>query len=489
MHWLSHLLFLALLCLARALSSSGNRLLVVSEPTAEKEKYSKFWGDLESRGYKLSFRSPKDDKLSLFQHGERAFDHIILLPTNSKGLGPSLTPKLLLQFINTNGNILLTLSAESPVPSAISSLLLELDIHLPPDRTSLVTDHFNYDTVSASEKHDVLVIPQPSPLRKDVKNFFDVNGDIAFPRVVAQELGASSPLLIPIIRAPDTAYSFNPKEETETIENPFAVGSQVTLVSAMQARNSARFTVLGSAEALENSWFDANVKVQGAKELKPSNREFAKCLSAWTFMETGVLKVGRVEHHLSSISESRSSNDSAAQLDLLNPKIYRIKNDVVSGLAYRPICSTSKLTRFAQTFNIELSEYLFDHDAPFAPAHEDTVQLEFTMLSPFHRLNLQPVSKTMNSTIFSKTFRLPDQHGIFAFRVNYKRPFLTNIDVKREVTVRHFAHDEWPRSWMISAGWVWIAGIWITVAGWVAFVALWLWSEPAYEQSRGKKTR
>ncbi|KAL9004161.1 MAG: hypothetical protein Q9188_003002 [Gyalolechia gomerana] len=469
MHWLSHLLCLALLGFVRALSSGGNRLLVVSEQPAEREKYSKFWGDLESRGYKLSFQSPKDDTLSLFQHGERAFDHVILLPTKSKGLGPSLTPNLLLQFINNNGNILLTLSAESPVPSAISSLLLELDIHLPPDRTSLVTDHFNYDTISASEKHDVLVLPQPSSLRKDVKNFFDVNGVIAFPRAVAQELGASSSLLTPIIRAPETAYSFNPKEEAETVEEPFAVGSQITLVSAMQARNSARFTILGSAEALENAWFDANVKAQGAKELRSSNREFAKCLSAWTFMETGVLKVGRVEHHLSSVPESGSSNDSAAQLDSLNPKIYRIKNDV--------------------TFNIELSEYLFDHVAPFAPSLEDAVQLEFTMLSAFHRLDLQPVSKTVNSTIFSTNFRLPDQHGIFAFRVNYKRPFLTNIDVKREVTVRHFAHDEWPRSWMISAGWVWIAGIWITVAGWVAFVALWLWSEPAYEQSRGKKTR
>ncbi|KAI4166624.1 MAG: hypothetical protein LQ343_007897 [Gyalolechia ehrenbergii] len=336
-------------------------------------------------------------------------------------MGPSLTPNLLLQFINNNGNILLTLSAESPVPSAISSLLLELDIHLPPDRTSLVTDHFNYDTISASEKHDVLVLPQPSSLRKDVKNFFDVNGVIAFPRAVAQELGASSSLLTPIIRAPETAYSFNPKEEAETVEEPFAVGSQITLVSAIQARNSARFTILGSAEALENAWFDANVKAQGARELRSSNREFAKCLSAWTFMETGVLKVGRVEHHLSSVPESGSSNDSAAQLDSLNPKIYRIKNDV--------------------TFNIELSEYLFDHVAPFAPSLEDAVQLEFNMLSPFHRLDLQPVSKTVNSTIFSTNFRLPDQHGIFAFRVNYKRPFLTNIDVKPGLTMPSSCKD------------------------------------------------
>ncbi|KAL8855715.1 MAG: hypothetical protein Q9178_007636 [Gyalolechia marmorata] len=464
MYRLLTLLFLALFHAVQALSTTGNRLLVVTEDSAaDKEKYSVFWSDLESRGYRLAFETPKNDKLALFQHGERAFDHVLLLPTKSKGLGPALTPNLLLRFINNNGNILLTLSAESPVPSAISSLLLELDIHLPPDRTSLVVDHFNYDTISASEKHDVLVLPKPSALRSDVRNYFGGDGVIAFPRVVAQELGSASQLLMPILRAPETAYSYNPKEEAETVEEPFAVGGQISLVSSMQARNSARFSVLGSIEALEDAWFDRTVKIPEGKAVKTSNRAFAKSLTAWTFMETGVLKVGKVEHYLSTISESKSGNDSVAQLGYLNPTIYRIKNDV--------------------TFNIELSEYSFDHLSPFTVPPEDKLQLEFTMLSPFHRLDLQPISTTLNSTIFSTTFRLPDQHGIFSFRVNYKRPFLTNVDVKREVTVRHFAHDEWPRSWMISAGWVWIAGIWVTVIGWVAFVALWLWSEPAYEQS------
>ena len=143
----------------------------------------------------------------------------------------------------------------------------------------------------------------------------------------------------------------------------------------------------------------------------------------------------------------------------------------------------------SKTFNIELSEYSYDHLIPLAIPSTDAVQLEFTMLSPFHRLNLQPASHTSNSTIFSSRFKLPDLDCIFAFRVNYKRPFQTNVDVKREVTVRQFAHDEWPRSWMISAGWVWIAGVWITVIGWVAFVGLWLWSEPAYERSQGKKLK
>ena len=47
MRWLLTLGFLTLLSLVRALSSSGNRLLVVIEEGTEKEKYSQFWGDLE----------------------------------------------------------------------------------------------------------------------------------------------------------------------------------------------------------------------------------------------------------------------------------------------------------------------------------------------------------------------------------------------------------------------------------------------------------
>ena len=84
-------------------------------------------------------------------------------------------------------------------------------------------------------------------------------------------------------------------------------------------------------------------------------------------------------------------------------------------------------------------------------------------------------------------FAWPDQHGIFNFRINYRRPFVTNVDEKRQVTVRHFAHDEWPRSWEISGAWVWIGGIWVTVAGWVAFVAVWLYSAPA--EKSVKKTQ
>lgn len=249
------------------------------------------------------------------------------------GLGPALTPKLLLDFINAGGNILLTLSSSNPTPTSLVSLLLELDIHLPTDRNSLVIDHFNYDTLSAAEKHDVVLLPRPDAIRPDVKNFFKGEGKggevIAFPRGVGQELGNTSPLLTPILRAPRTAYSYNPKDDVDGVEDPFGVGPQLSLITTMQARNSARFTVIGSAELLENTWFDAKVKRSvglggvgtDAKEVKTSNQAFAKEVTGWTFNEIGVLKVGNIEHHL---------NENGVQSNITNPKIYRIKNDVVS---------------------------------------------------------------------------------------------------------------------------------------------------------------
>lgn len=138
-----------------------------------------------------------------------------------------------------------------------------------------------------------------------------------------------------------------------------------------------------------------------------------------------------------------------------------------------------------------MSEYSWDHYEPFLPEAGDDLQLEFSMLSPFHRRRLEPETHKLNSTVFTTTFVVPDQHGIFNFMTEYRRPFLSNVEEKITVTVRHFAHDEWARSWAISGAWPWITGIGVTVFGWVVFVALWLWSAPVPSKltSSGKKVQ
>nr|OQO25655.1 hypothetical protein B0A51_05479 [Rachicladosporium sp. CCFEE 5018] len=462
-------LVLGLTSLAAALSAAGNTLLVVIEDEADKAKYSTFWSDLTSRGFQLTYSTPKDTSLGLFHLGEPAYSHLLLLPPKSKGFGPNLTPKLIIEFVNAGSNVLLALSGDSSVPSAISSLLLELDITLPSDRTSLVVDHFNYDTKSASEQHDVLLLPSGSSGKKGIKDYFGVEGLVALPRAVGQVLGNESPLLSSIVKAPATAYTYSPKSDDTEADDLFATGSQISLVTAFQALNNARFTVLGSVAALEDKWFDASVQAAtaGAKASKSSNRAFAEKLSAWTFKEAGVIKAGIVTHSLNETGQ-KTTDITKAGVEL-NPTIYRIKNDVY--------------------YSIAISEWSGTNWTPFTPAAGDAVQLDFSMLSPFHRLNLIPSQQTANATIFTQTFKLPDQHGIFNFYVNYQRPFVTSVEEKRTVTVRHFAHDEWPRSYVISGAWPWISGIWVTVVGWLVFVGLWLYSKPAQPKQDLKATK
>ncbi|KAI0162077.1 Dolichyl-diphosphooligosaccharide--protein glycosyltransferase subunit WBP1 [Xylariaceae sp. FL1272] len=482
MRSLVSLALVAMVAVVHAISSSGSRLLVIMDDVADKANYSHFLGDLEGRGYKLSYETPKSDSVNLIHLGERSYDHILLFPIKSKGLGPQLTPNILLDFLNLDGNILLTLSGSQSVPTSIVSLLLELDIELPADRNGLVVDHFSYAVDSSPDDHDVLVLPVPSleagglglgavdqihgssgpESRRETpagsRGGNERSAVLAFPHGVAQLLG-SGPLIRPILRAPPTAYSYNPKSRDDPLDDLFGSGPQLSLVSALQARNSARFTVSGSADMLSDKWLDATVIKVGEKQaIKTANREFAKQLSGWTFKETGVLRVNNIEHRL---NEPGMSNET-------NPKIYRIKNDV--------------------TYSISLSEYSWDKYIPFTVPEGDELQLEFSMLSPFHRLNLKPTISSEDSTTYSVSFKLPDQHGIFNFLVNYKRPFFSNVFEKNTVSVRHFAHDEWPRSFVISGAWPWIAGIGATVAGWLGFCAIWLYSAPPATKE-SKKTR
>lgn len=233
-----------------------------------------------------------------------------------------MTAKLILDFLEAGGDILVTLSSDTTVPTALNSALLELDIHIPAERTGLVVDHFNYDVSSASDRHDVLLLSPPEAYKSSSKNYFAGNKKdvIAFPRAIGHILG-NGPQLVPIFKAPRTAYIYNQKEQTEVVDEVFAAGEQLDLVSAFQARNSARFTVVGSAEAFQDKWLDAKVQRPGEKEAVPTwNLQFTRRVSGWTFQEIGFLRVNTVEHQCAELG------------NITNPGIYRVNHTAVSNI-------------------------------------------------------------------------------------------------------------------------------------------------------------
>lgn len=164
-------------------------------------------------------------------------------------------------------------------------------------------------------------MPRPK-VSSSTRNYFSGPGSgpdfIAF-RGVGHTLG-NGPLLNPILTAGRTSYAYDTKEDAAYAEDPWSVGSQLHLVSALQARNNARITVSGSAEIFSDEFFGMTVKAQGSnKKVEVANRAFAKEVTSWTFKETGVVKVVGIRHYL--------ANEAGAPI---NPSMYRIKNDVVS---------------------------------------------------------------------------------------------------------------------------------------------------------------
>ncbi|KAF3919618.1 hypothetical protein ABW20_dc0104131 [Dactylellina cionopaga] len=443
--------------ISQCISLTGSRTLLVLEEDT-KELFQTLISDLEARGYETDIRSPKSETLNLFQHEERVYDNIILFPSKLKGLGPNLQSSNFLNHASNGGNLLILLSSdpEGNVPASVNELAGQLEIFIPPKGFGVVS---HFDPADAIEpEHSTLVLDLPT-FPSDTKNYFA--GDDASAKLLYKGAGlaiGNSPLVQPILTAPRFAYSYDTKESASYAddENIFSAGKQLVLVAGVQTRNNARITFVSGADMFADASF---TKV--AKNNKMSaNRAFAKDVTAWTFKETGVLRVDLVEHWGQEFGPA-----------VINGNVYRIKHDV--------------------TFSIALSEYSYDHFTPFTTPETDALQLEFTMLDPYYRIPLLPSTSPLtapnkNTTLYTTTFKTPDQHGVFTFSVNYKRPFLSNVHEKRAVTVRHMAHDEWTRSWGISGSWPWIAGVWVVVLGWVGFVGIWLWSKPVVEV-KGKK--
>jgi oligosaccharyltransferase complex subunit beta len=227
-----------------------------------------------------------------------------------------LTPRKLVEFTNKDGNVLL-LTSRSETPEQARELARELDIDIPP-RDYISVDHFNYDTLSDPEKHDLILVTRPSRSTATQNYFSGKNSDevIAF-RGVGHTLG-NRPLLFPILKGSRTAYAYDTKEDFAYAEDPWTAGNQLHYVTAFQARNNARITVSGSTEMFSNEFFDLKVKAANGKKTATANRAFAKEITQWTFKEVGVVKVVAIRHRL--------ANETDAQI---NPQIYRIKNDIV----------------------------------------------------------------------------------------------------------------------------------------------------------------
>ncbi|KAG8911485.1 oligosaccharyl transferase glycoprotein complex, beta subunit [Tulasnella sp. 418] len=240
-----------------ARSSTGDSVLVVLEKGLNKEDYSIFFGNLERRGYQLTFRQPNETTPEVIKYDVPQFSHIIFFAPTTKTPAKDLLPQNLIDLMTSDPSTNL-LVALGPSASAASTFAAEFGLSLPPPNTPLIS-HFP----PRKTPHSIVNIPVP-----------DYQHPLLTPKispVVFEGIGyglSDNPLLFPILNAPAESFcadSTNDKgadvivEAAEKGGEGLWAGSKLAVVSGFQTKNGARALFAGGVKMFSNEFADTEV--------------------------------------------------------------------------------------------------------------------------------------------------------------------------------------------------------------------------------------
>ncbi|XP_026742541.1 dolichyl-diphosphooligosaccharide--protein glycosyltransferase 48 kDa subunit [Trichoplusia ni] len=383
-----------------SLALAEHETLVLVDNLSIRETHSQFFKSLQDRGYTLTYKLADDPNLVLSKYGEYLYKNLIVFSPSVLEFGGQIDTEAITKFIDDGGNLLMAgnAAAGDVYREIASECGFEMD-----EESAAVIDHFNYDVSDDGEHTRIVVSPKnliSSPTIVGEQNtqplLFEGTGLI---------LDKDNALVLPILTADSTAYSYNPKSQVK--EYPHAVGRKTVLIAALQARNNARIVFSGSLFFFSDEAFNSGVsKVHGDKvnTAQSGNKNLAIRLSEWAFGERGRLRVRSVNHNRQG--EKTSSNT------------YTITDTVV--------------------YRIEIEEL---KNGKWQPFDATDVQLEFVRIDPFIRTTL----KKKPNGVYEAVFKVPDVWGVYQFKVDYDRIGYTRLYHSTQVSVRPLQHTQYER--------------------------------------------
>jgi oligosaccharyltransferase complex subunit beta len=429
------------------LDAADKKILVLLDNQNIKETHSKFFKSLSDKGFELDIKQADAASLTLFKYGERLYNNIIIFAPSVDEFGGQVRVESLANFVDDGGNILI--AAGQNLGEAIRDLTAEFGFELDEDTTRVV-DHFHYDSKLDDGSHAAVIADHSLLIKAPTITGSNTKTPLLF-RGVALLPDKENPLVLEVLRASSTSYSHHPSRPISLF--PSGIGRNIALIGALQARNNARVVVSGSLEFFSNAFFDAAVNpaeaeenVAVSKSQKSGNEDLAVSLALWAFKESGVLKVGAVEHHRAGESSS--------------PADYTVKDNVV--------------------YSIEITA---KKGNKWVPYDGEDVMLEFVRIDPFVRTKL-----LRKDGKFVANFVVPDVYGVYQFKVNYDRLGYTHLYSATQVSVRPYKHTEYER-FIGSAYPYYISALSMLVGGFIFVVVFNSFKdeEPVHSSTRLKK--
>ncbi|EPQ30727.1 uncharacterized protein PFL1_01628 [Pseudozyma flocculosa PF-1] len=530
-------------------SATGRRILVVLDQP--QTHYSSFFDQLTSRGYKLSFRAPKQLKPQLVEHDVKAYDHLILLTPSAKSLSPDLSPQNVVSYLKDGGNVLFGL--DSDVSELFRDLSREFSVELD-ERGSALVDHFGFDRrLDAGNHTTVLLGPARSqhlpnsvdlPAGGIVPNsavFSQQTLDLArtqpiLYRGVAHRLGAN-PLAFPLLVPSATSYSSEVPELVKDVDTPRSTTSysQPPLVTSTATR-----TVDGEEETYETvstpSPVPTVVAVPSKKDKNGWTAKGRASLEALDQKNELVAGIARSPSDTVSLVSGFQLRDNSARVvflgstdllsdafvspgfDTLNARVAedltqwlfqeksvlkvqashhrRVKTDDADARQdYEETDEGNKIYRVKDHVSYTLDLSAWDAERGWVPAPTELpLQVTFKMLDPYITTDLVALDASHNVTDLASS-PVSTRFGA-TFQVPDRHGvFSFVVDFKRHGWTFVLHKDTAPvRPFnhdeyprFLSSSWPYIAGSFSTVAGFILFT--WLWMTVSDDDDRDEASK
>ncbi|XP_017042165.1 dolichyl-diphosphooligosaccharide--protein glycosyltransferase 48 kDa subunit [Drosophila ficusphila] len=404
MIWKAVLVALLAIAHCQAVLETDANTLVLLDNLAIRETHSIFFKSLQDRGFKLTYKLADDSSLLLSKYGEYLYKNVIIFAPSVEEFGGDVSVERLAQFVDDGGNVLVAGSEKSG--DALREFASECGFELDEENAAVI-DHLHYDVSDAGEHTTILTSAKNLIQADTIVGKANRQADAAplLYRGTGLIADKENPLVLKLLTAESTAYSYNP--EASVSDYPHAVGRGTLLIAALQARNNARVVFSGSLLFFSDESFTTAVQYaqSGVFHKLAGNRDVAESISQWVFGETGRLRVASVQHHKEG--------------ELLPPdQAYTITDPVV--------------------YTIGIEELVQGEWRAFKASD---IQLEFVRIDPFVRTYL----KQTKSGAYEAKFKIPDVYGVYQFKVDYDRVGYTHLYSTTQVSVRPLEHTQYER--------------------------------------------
>lgn len=378
--------------------SQGSSLLILADSPSTETTHAQFLTSLRDRGYSITVAVPDDARgadLSLNAPGkpsnEYRYGGIVVLCPTATGMEKKLPLDVLLRFVDNGGNLFL--AGGGGYSKWLVTVAKAFGVSLDGPR-SRVIDHQR--SVPELDQGDRTWVTAGGRTHSPYL-FGNTPGDVMFHGPGAG-LFVDNELVDTVLWGSGSSYTGEPGKTVATL--PLESGSATVLAATLMTRIGSRFAFFGSYDALS----DAVFQVAGAGHV-----DALTSLAAWSFGHRGVLRAQNLQYW----TEREGAEEHG----------FRVKDDIV----------------------VAVDIQAWDGDrAVWGEYQADDVQLEFVMLNPWVRTRLTQTGNGDNST-YTAIVPVPDQIGIYKFRIAYYRPGVGGLELEKVVPIRPFLHNEYRR--------------------------------------------